>query len=108
MNLTMTLSDIARQEWVAVALVSTELRRFGYDAILHNSTGFPGVKRTARGYYEARISVGGKRTVVGTRKTPEEAYELILAAKGDSGESSRLSEAFAPRRKRTALIQAAA
>jgi hypothetical protein len=81
MNETMTLADIARAEGVSVAHVSIELKRYGHEAIAHNATGYPGVKRTRHGTYEARKVIEGKRITLGTRKTPEEAAELYRAAR---------------------------
>ena len=90
MNQTMSLSDIARKEGVSVAHVSTELKRHGYEAAaMKNSTGFPGVKQVTKGartYFEARMVIDGKRKTLGQRKTAEEAYELILAAKAEQAE----------------------
>jgi hypothetical protein len=82
----MTLSDIARAEGVSTAHISLTLKAAGLPVVLHNSTGFPGVKqvtKNARTYFEARMTINGKRETLGQRKTPEEAHELIVAAKGD-------------------------
>jgi hypothetical protein len=109
LNKTMTLADIARAEGVSVALVSTELRRFGYEAVLHNSTGYPGVKqvtKNGRTYYVARISVGGKRKDLGQRKTAEEAYELILKAK-ELVKVPQRSEDSRRSKRRTVTVRAA-
>jgi hypothetical protein len=84
MNKAMTLSAVARAEGVSVACVSLELKHQGYDAITHNATGFPGVKKVTKGgrtYYEARAVIDGKRKTLGQRKTPEEAHALYLAAR---------------------------
>ena len=39
-------------------------------------------------YYEARLSVGGKRKTLGQRKTAEEAYALILKDRGETPQRS--------------------
>ena len=44
--------------------------------VLHNSTGYPGVKKVTKGkrtYYEGRKVIDGQRKTLGQRKTPEEA-----------------------------------
>jgi hypothetical protein len=113
MNKTMTLADIARAESVSVAHVSQELSRFGYEAVLHDSTGYPGVKQITKGgrtYYVARMQVDGRRRDLGQRKTAEEAYELILAAKEAAQPSKspqRSEDSPRPKKKRTVLFQAA-
>lgn len=103
----MSLSEIARQEGVSTAHVSLMVKDAGLQVVVHNSTGYPGVKaitRNGRTYYVARITRDGKRVQLGQRKTPEEAYELIVSAKG---EQPQAPEAVRPRKRRTVEVRAA-
>lgn len=84
MNETMTLSEVARAEGVTTATVSAELKRRGFDVVLHNGTGYPGVKEIARNgrvRYEARMVIDGRRRTIGTFKTAEEASDAYQAVK---------------------------
>jgi hypothetical protein len=47
----------------------------------NNTSGFPGVRRTGSGKWQALIAQGGKRVCLGSFDTPEEAAEAYAKAK---------------------------
>lgn len=97
----MSLAEIGRAEGVTTACVSITLKNAGLPVALHNSTGYPGVKKVTkkgRVYYEARMTVDGKRKTLGQRKTPELAYELIVVAKAPTPVPEAVADSARPRR----------
>ena len=67
-----------RRENLRIA-TNTE-NQFNKDKQSNNKTGYKGVSLYKNGLYRAGMTVNGKSKHLGYRKTPQEAYELYLAA----------------------------
>lgn len=74
--------DPADNRWINLRAADRKLNAQNQRAASkNNKTGYLGVSLFQGRYYRATIRINGKIKLVGSFKTPEEAYEAYLAAK---------------------------